>query len=83
MERNQMRSGSLVELEFVTAGSALRHRHDYIELMYIVSGKADVLSGKDSCTLSAKDILVINARREHSYRAHPGFLMARLLISEA
>jgi AraC-like DNA-binding protein len=44
------------------------HGHEFAELVLVIGGKCLQVSGNDSWELTAGDVFVINADREHEYR---------------
>lgn len=83
MEKNHMKSTSLVELELVTAPVINTHWHGFIELLYVISGQVKITAGEQTSELKQRDIIVINANRHHSYQGSDDLLLGRFLISDA
>lgn len=81
MERNFMRSDSIVELEFLTERETGIHYHENFELLYIMSGEADVTVEEEKYRLSQGDMIVINVNRKHSYHGTEDLFIGRFSIS--
>lgn len=81
LEKDHLKAGQIMSVQIVEDCSAAQHSHGDIELLYILSGYVQVTVGSENQSLKERDILVINANREHSYIGSEGMLMARFLIS--
>ena len=81
MEKNHMKSESLIELEFLTNEKINTHFHGDIEMLYVISGSLDVEVWDESYHLDPQDMIVINANHHHSYTGTGDLLIGRFLIS--
>lgn len=81
MERNYMRTDSLVELDFITERHIAFHSHENFEFLFVISGKMVITVGEDAYQLSPGDMLVVNINRKHSYNGSLDLVAARFLIS--
>ncbi|MEC0266223.1 AraC family transcriptional regulator [Paenibacillus anseongense] len=50
----------------------LVHSHDFIELVYVVSGQADHVFEGESYQIQTGDVFIINPGEVHTYRTKPG-----------
>lgn len=48
------------------------HSHDFIELVYVVSGQAEHVFEGESYRIQAGDVFIINPGEVHTYRTEPG-----------
>lgn len=76
-----MRADSIVELEFLTERETGIHYHENFELLYIMSGEADVTVEEDQYQLIQGDMIVINANRKHFYHGSENLFIGRFSIS--
>lgn len=52
MERNYMRTDSLVELDFITERHIAFHSHENFEFLFVISGKMVITVGEDAYQFS-------------------------------
>lgn len=55
------------------------HAHEFAELVIVTGGKCVHVSGSDSWSLTAGDVFVINADREHEYRSLADLRLVNIL----
>ncbi len=63
-------------------GAFLRHSHDETEILYLLSGEADVLIGSDIYTARPGDIVLIARNEPHEIRVNPQQALTRHLLLE-
>jgi len=56
------------------------HAHEFTELVIVIGGKCLHVSGSDSWELTAGDVFVINADREHEYRNLENLKLVNILF---
>lgn len=81
MEKNHMKSDTLIELEFLTNNKINTHFHGDIEMLYVINGTLDVDVWDETYHLKPQDMIVINANHHHSYTGTGNLLVGRFLIS--
>ena len=58
------------------------HRHEFAELVIVLSGKAVHSTGRVRHRLQAGDILFINSSRSHAYEETRGLSLVNILVRE-
>lgn len=81
MERNYMRPDALAELDFITERSIKIHWHENFELLFVVSGKAELTVEEETFELYSSDMAVINANHKHGYQGTENLVLGRFVIS--
>ena len=81
MERNYMRSDTVMELDFTTERHIAFHSHENFELLFVISGKMVIMIDEDTYQLNAGDMIVVNINRKHSYNGSQDMVIGRFLIS--
>lgn len=81
MERNYMRSESLMEMDFTTERHIAFHSHENFELLFVISGKLVITIDEDTYQLNTGDMIAVNINRKHSYNGSQDLVMGRFLIS--
>ncbi|MGM9537651.1 MAG: helix-turn-helix domain-containing protein [Candidatus Onthomonas sp.] len=82
MERNYMRAGSLVELDFITERHTGLHWHENFELLFVISGSLSITVEEDTYQLNSGDLIVVNVNRKHSYNGTEDLVLGRFSISD-
>ena len=62
-------------------GESLVHKHDFLELCYIISGNATHYVDGTPYQLTKGDLLVIDTDQTHYYRSEGGVLYANMTVS--
>lgn len=57
---------------YVHDAETAEHSHDFVELVYLVEGKAEHVFEGQSYPVGAGDVFIINPGEVHSYRTKPG-----------
>lgn len=81
MEKDFMRSESIIELEFITGRETEIHYHENFEMLYVVNGTADISVEEECWKLQPEDMIIINASRNHSFVGSEDMLLARFSLS--
>ncbi len=81
MERNYMSADALVELEFLMEPSKGIHYHENFELLFVVSGKMDMIIEDQSWSLKQGDMILTNPNVRHTYQITQEMVVARFNIS--
>lgn len=81
MERNYMRPDALVELDFITEKSISVHWHENFELLFVVSGKIELVIEEDHYQLSSGELALINVNHKHEYQGSEDLVLGRFLIA--
>lgn len=81
MERNYMKSDSLIELDFITDQSIAFHLHENFELLYVINGAAVIHIEDNVYSLRQGDMILVNVNRKHSYQGSRNLLLGRFCIS--
>ncbi|MDY2939273.1 MAG: helix-turn-helix domain-containing protein [Fusicatenibacter sp.] len=81
MEKNYIRSDSIVELEFLSERKTGIHYHENIELLFLMSGNMTVTVEGEEFPLESGDMIVVNANRNHSYEGPEGLFIGRFILS--
>ncbi len=81
MERNYMRPGALIELDFITEKSTKIHYHENFELLFVISGTVNVTIEDDIFQMKSGDIIIINTNHNHGYQGSEDLVLGRFVIS--
>ena len=81
MERNYMRPDALVDLDFITERSRNVHWHENMELLFVVSGRIDLVIEEEQYRLSSGDLALINVNHRHEYQGSEDLVLGRFLIA--
>ncbi len=60
------------QLKLGASGPGPHSHRSFSELLYVVAGALDVLSGDEVTTLEAGDLVVVPPQTAHAFAAHPG-----------
>lgn len=81
-----MPSGEMISLRPHTRFAAFpRHRHNYVEMMYMVAGETrHLINDREKVTLHAGELLMMNQRATHAIeRAEEGDLAVNIMVQPA
>lgn len=81
-----MPSGELISLRPHTRFAAFpRHRHNYVEMMYMVAGETrHLINDREQVTLRAGELLMMNQRATHAIeRAEAGDVAVNIIVQPA
>lgn len=81
-----MPSGEMISLRPHTRFAAFpRHRHNYVEMMYMVAGETrHLINDREQVTLHAGELLMMNQRATHAIeRAEEGDLAVNIMVQPA
>ena len=81
-----MPEGALISLRPHTRFAAFpRHRHNYVEIMYMVAGETrHLINGQEQVTLRAGELLMMNQRATHAIeRAEEGDVAVNIIVQPA
>lgn len=81
MERNYMKPDALAELDFITEQSINIHWHENFELLFVISGKIDLVIEEDHYQLGSGDLALVNPNHQHGYHSAGDLVLVRFLIS--
>lgn len=81
MEKNYIRSDSLMDVEFLTDSDIGIHYHSNFELLYLLSGSLELTVEEERIHMEPEDIVVVNANHNHSYEGTENVFIARFIIS--
>lgn len=76
-----MRPGALIELDFITETSTKIHYHENFELLFVISGNAEVIIEDDTFHMKSGDIIIINTNHRHGYQGSEDLVLGRFVIS--
>lgn len=71
----------MIEFEFIVRKLEDSHMHADIEFFYLMEGSVEFTVEKQQHKLAAEDFLLVNAHKEHSYKAKEDILAMCLRIS--
>ncbi len=76
------RRGRVAVLRIPRHAEMERHRHEFCEIVVILSGSAVHVTGEFRREIGAGDVLVINSRRAHAYERTRGLNLVNILIHD-
>ncbi|MGL5435661.1 MAG: GH39 family glycosyl hydrolase [Lachnospiraceae bacterium] len=83
MEKDFIGMNSLVELDFLIHAAAEVHSHEHFELLYLLHGHLTVTVEEEAFLMNPKDMILINAKRKHSYEGSEDVFIGRFSISHS
>lgn len=63
-------------------GEMPSHRHEFLEIVFILSGRGAHVTGKTRHEVAGGDVFVINSRRSHGYEQTRGLNLVNVLVRE-
>ncbi len=81
MERSYIKPDVLAELDFITEPGIKIHWHENFELLFVISGKIELVIEDEHYQLGVGDLALVNANHRHGYQGTDGLVLGRFLIS--
>lgn len=78
---NTHRKEEKLQVEVLSEVNEVDEIHQDIELLFVLEGELDVVSGSQHTVMKSEDILLINANKKHSIKGSDDVLFARLFIT--